>query len=411
AAAGAVFVASVDAHTVHALEAGSGKPLWRFTAGGRVDSPPTLYRGMALVGSADGWVYALRASDGALAWRFRAAPDDRRTVVNGQLESVWPVHGSVLVHQDKVVVAAGRSSYLDGGIRLYRLDPKTGRMLSETVMYSPDPETGKQPTPVERQDVQGALSDILLADGGDVYMRHVKLDFEGGSQTNKGVHLFSPIGLLDDTWWHRAYWVVSDHFLAHWSGWWKIGNVVPAGRILSYDEASVFGYGRNKYVGGNTGQWRGGETYRLFACDRAPAREPPQPPKTQPARKDASKKGRGTRQPAPPPKTNRWETPLPFYVRAMAVAGDVLFIAGPPERIETRGQGEGALTLKNAEEAVAAWEGKRGALLWAVSAKDGKKLAECPLGTPPVWDGMAATTGRLYLATADGNVLCLTGKP
>ena len=411
AAAGKVFVASVDAHTVHALDAGSGKTLWRYTAGGRIDSPPTIYEGMALFGSADGWVYALRASDGELVWRFRAAPEDRRTFVNGRLESVWPVHGSVLVHQDKLAVAAGRSSYLDGGIRLYVLDPKTGRMLSETAMYSPDPKTGKQPRSPDRKDVHGALSDILLADGGDVYMRHVKLDFATGSQMNTGVHLFSPIGLLDDTWWHRAYWVMSDKFIAHWSGWWKIGNTVPAGRILSYDEKSVFGYGRNKYVGGNTGQWRGGETYRLFACDRAPASQEPKQVQAKPAPKSSAKKGRKARRPAPPPRKNRWEARVPFYVRVMVVAGDTMFIAGPPERIETKGKGEGALALKNAEESVAAWQGKKGALLWAIAAKDGTKVGEWRLPAPPVWDGMAAAGGRLYLATVDGNVICLAGKP
>jgi len=411
AADGKVFVASVDTHTVHALDAGSGKPVWRYTAGGRVDSPPTFYQGAVLFGSADGWVYALRAADGELAWRFRAAPEDRRTFVNGRLESVWPVHGSVLIHQGKAVVTAGRSSYLDGGIRLYTLDPKTGRTLSETVMYSPDPKTGKQPRAIDRKDVQGALSDILLADGGEVYMRHVKLDFQGGSQTNKGVHLFSPVGLLDDTWWHRAYWVMSEEFIAHWSGWWKIGNTVPSGRILSYDEASVFGYGRSKYVGGNTGQWRGGETYQLFACDRGPAAREPTPAPAKPAQKNPPKKGTRTKRPARPSKTNRWQRPVPFYVRAMVVAGDVLFIAGPSERIETEGQGEDTLKLKDAEESLAAWQGKRGAMLWAVSAKDGKKLGQCQLAAPPVWDGMAAAHGRLFLATVDGHVLCLTGKP
>ncbi|GAI11496.1 unnamed protein product, partial [marine sediment metagenome] len=67
-------------------------------------------------------------------------------------------------------------------------------------------------------------------------MRHMKLDFAKASQTQTGVHLFTPIGFLDDTWWHRAYWLVNDEFLSHWSAWWKVGNVVPSGRILSYNE-------------------------------------------------------------------------------------------------------------------------------------------------------------------------------
>ncbi|NQT14069.1 MAG: PQQ-binding-like beta-propeller repeat protein [Planctomycetes bacterium] len=400
AAGGKVFVASVDTHTVHALDQRSAATLWSFTAGGRVDSPPTIYRGMALFGSADGWVYALRASDGELVWRFCAAPEDRRTFVNGQIESIWPVHGSVLVEEDKLLVAAGRSSYLDGGIRLCSLDPDTGKMLAETVVYSPDPETGKQPADENIRDVRGLISDILLADGGSVYMRHVKLDFGSGSDTEKGVHLFSPIGLLDDTWWHRGYWVFNDEFIAHWSGWWKIGNAAPAGRILSYDESSVFGYGRDKYVGGNTGQWRGGEKYQLFACDRPSPDGLPEPVMVTNAK--------GRRRAAPlPPRENRWAEAVPFYVRAMLVAGDTMFIAGPPELTEAKAaEGEESLVLARPEDALAAWQGERGGLLWAVSTADGKRLSQYKLGVPPVFDGMAATEGRLYLAMQDGSVVC-----
>lgn len=28
----------------------------------------------------------------------------------------------------------------------------------------------------------------------------------------------------------------------------------------------------------------------------------------------------------------------------------------------------------------------------------------------PVWDGLAAANGRLYLATEDGKVVCFTGR-
>jgi outer membrane protein assembly factor BamB len=87
-AEGKVFVASVDTHSVHALDAGSGRELWRYTAGGRVDSPPTLYEGRVLFGSADGWVYCLRASDGELMWRFRAGPADGRLMAFEQLADV-----------------------------------------------------------------------------------------------------------------------------------------------------------------------------------------------------------------------------------------------------------------------------------------------------------------------------------
>ena len=237
-------------------------------------------------------------------------------------------------------------------------------------------------------------------------MRHVKLDFQTGKQTNKGVHLFSPIGLLDDTWWHRGYWVLSDEFISHWSGWWKAGNRVPSGRILAYDEKAVFGYGRDKYVGRNIGQWRGGERYQLFACDRRGGGQEPRQAEIRRAEKRPSRKGKKARQAEPVPRKNRWVAQVPFYVRAMVVGGEIMFIAGPPERTSTEGSGEQSLILKNPDEALAAWMGKKGGLLWAVSTIDGKKLAEYKLDAPPVFDGMAASTGRLYLATQDGTLHC-----
>jgi len=41
-AEGMVFVSAIDTHTIHALDADSGERLWSYTAGGRVDSPPTI---------------------------------------------------------------------------------------------------------------------------------------------------------------------------------------------------------------------------------------------------------------------------------------------------------------------------------------------------------------------------------
>ena len=123
AAGGKVYVAKSEAHTLYALDVSSGKMLWEFTAGGRIDSPPTICKGLVLLGSKDGRVYCLRASDGQLVWRFLAAPADRRIASYDQIESVWPVPGSVLVDNDVAYFAAGRSTYLDGGIRVYGLEP------------------------------------------------------------------------------------------------------------------------------------------------------------------------------------------------------------------------------------------------------------------------------------------------
>ena len=57
----------------------------------------------------------------------------------------------------------------------------------------------------------------------------------------------------------------------------------------------------------------------------------------------------------------------------------------------------------------AAYEGRKGGMIWTVSANGGGKIAEYELESPVVWDGMAAAHGKLFLATSDGAVLCLAG--
>lgn len=62
------------------------------------------------------------------------------------------------------------------------------------------------------------------------------------------------------------------------------------------------------------------------------------------------------------------------------------------------------------EKYEAAHEGKLGGVLWAASPDDGTKLAAYPLDAAPVWDGMAAAGGPLYLSLKDGRVVCWAGE-
>ena len=394
---GRVFVSAKDQHTIYALDAKTGKTLWTYSAGGAIDSPPTIYNGIAFFGSVDGWVYAVRAIDGELVWRLRAAPKDRRIMNDGQLESAWPVHGSVLIHKGELKVAAGRSSYLDGGIRLYRIEPESGKVLHRTVMYSPTDE-GKQPQGGGR-DVRGALSDILLAQDNDVFMRHVKLDFAKGDETGTGRHLYSPLGFLDDTWWHRAYWVYSDHFTSHWSGWWRVGNEVPSGRIMAYNGKSIYGFGRDSYNGGNTGQWRGGEKYHLYSVDRSTIKPNPVP----------NTKGKKGKKKAPKAQFDyRWTTDVPLLATGLVVGKNAVVIAGPPDVIKTAGStGTSALKLLNPEETVAAWSGNRGGILYVASTDNGAKRMQYSLPSPPVFDGLSAANNHLFLSLKDGCVMSM----
>ena len=437
AAGGKVFVASIDAHTVHALDAGSGKELWRFTAGGRVDSPPTIHDGRALFGSADGHVYCLRASDGELVWRYLAAPCDRRHMAFGQLESVWPVHGSVLVREGgrarskrpEVYCVAGRSAFLDGGMRFCRIDAATGKLVSETILDESIPGTDRNlQAAMKGLNLPTALPDVLSCDGKNVYMRSLKFSLEGkrtevasasdpSAQTGEGAHLFCSIGFLDDSWFHRAYWLYGRQVTSGCNYWFRAGRHAPAGRILVFDDDTVYGFGRlpHYYV------WSPALEYRLYAADKHVKAESIE--RVTAGRRGLDKASRRWIFNRDITRTQtvrqlsaadvKWSRDAPAVMaRAIALAGRTLFVAGPPDVLDEEAAVKrrfDADVQKRIAEQDAALAGRRGALLWAVAAADGKVLAERRLDAPPVFDGLAAARGRLFLATIDGHVICFGG--
>ena len=282
-AGGRLFVASVNAHTLHALDAKTGRESWSHVAGGRIDSPPTVYRGRVLFGSADGRVTCLRATDGAVIWRYLAAPMDERLVAFEQVESVWPVPGNVLVQDGVAYFVAGRSMFLDGGLRLTRLDALTGRTLSVTKLDDRDPSTGDSlQVNIKTLQMPVALPDVLSSDGRHVYMRSQMFDLDGkrlgvgphsgiaqeqGSvQRGEGIHLFSPSGIVDDSWFHRAYWVYGRSFAGGHNGYYQAGKFAPAGRILVFDDRNVYGFRRKpQYY-----KWTTPLEHHLFSSDKIP---------------------------------------------------------------------------------------------------------------------------------------------
>jgi outer membrane protein assembly factor BamB len=419
AAGGRVFVASRETHTLHALDMQTGKPAWTFVAGGRIDSPPTLVNGLAIFGSADGYVYCLRVSDGALAWRFLAAPEQRRIMVNDQLESVWPVHGSVLVRDEVAYFTAGRSTYLDGGIRVYAMEPATGKLLHQTTLSGPFPDGGKTLREVSFY-IPGANSDVLVSEGGYVFMRQKKLTPELKEQTaqdlstkgeqNVGLHVFSTAGLLDASWYNRAFWMYANR----WPGFQLANQSSKSGQLLVVDSENTYGvqpfYRRNVH---SPMFFPAKEGYLLFAdknsnepqiVGEAGARKPVAwLPQSGYARREGERtldseafgldKMIGYTRAEPP----LWKTWLPVRIRAMVKAGDAIFAAGAPDVLDEK-------------DPYAAFEGRKGASLVAVSAKDGKKLSELPIASAPVFDGLIAASGRLLLALEDGSLLCLGKK-
>ena len=97
----------------------------------------------------------------------------------------------------------------------------------------------------------------------------------------------------------------------------------------------------------------------------------------------------------------------------MTVAGDILFVAGPPDVVDERqafhhpDDPEVQARLHRQTEA---YEGRAGGQLWAMATSDGHVTDRYALNTIPVFDGIAAAGSNLYMATIDGQIMCLAGN-
>ncbi|MFO8013930.1 MAG: PQQ-binding-like beta-propeller repeat protein [Phycisphaerae bacterium] len=416
-AEGTAVVAVPDAHRVVALDAATGEVRWTHTSGGRIDSPPTLHGGRAFFGSADGRVTCLRLSDGQRLWRFMATPADLRTVAMDQVESLWPVHGSVLVlpgagdgRKAVAYCAAGRSTWLDGGIHLYALDPATGHILHRARFRTDHPEfrRGKDKADdshqmriaqnttdyktflqSDRSDsfsmAGGAISDVLVSNGTDVFLHHVRFGPDLARREAMGRHLFSTSSLLDGAENHRSHWVLGtgDFSRVPVAYSWIVNHpgrrgptiAVPTGITMVFTDRAVWGVQRKGDANGR---------YHLF---RGP-NEPFSPDgESLPDFRERPKGQKGDM------RAYDWKQDLPVRTRAMLKAGERLVLGVWPTEIPD-------------DDPHAAYEGRLGGSLWLVSAEDGTKTGEIALPHPVVWDGLAAAHGRLYVSTTSGRVLC-----
>jgi hypothetical protein len=408
-AEGRVFLADRDRNLVFALSAETGETLWSYPTGGIVDTPPTWHQGRLLFGSADGWVTCLRAADGVLAWRVRVFPQ-RFVGVYGRLESAWPVHGTVLVRDDTAYFAAGRSSFLDGGMALVGIDVESGetRFRKHFDGPWPGPEVGTTRETANRGFViSGASSDLLTTDGEHLYMRHLKLDPrlekaedmlvqfypdpERKGENLGGDHKYWDNLLetyhhaleTDPAWFHRGYYAqFPGHRLYATTGWfdysWHIRSFRSYGQVvgqnIAFRDQRAYAVLAHKYT------WREASTkagagYVVYAGNT----ELPSPEE----RRFALRK-----------QERLWEIRLPLRPVAMALAGDTLVLAGPPD-------------AANAFDVLDALEGRRGGRLHLVDAMDGSSLAGTELPGVPVFDGLAVAHGQLYVSMQNGHVMAL----
>ena len=383
-ASGRVFVAGRHSRKVYAMDADTGQQSWSWNVEGLVDTPPTLSGGHVYFGTRDGYVYCLRAADGEIVWRFNANPHHRMIVSFGQLESAWPVHGSVVVKDNVIYFSAGRSSYLDGGIFIYALDVASGKLLRSKRHDT----TGHSPP----NDVIGTADDLLIQDGNDLFIKNLRLNvdtFEAQEvqwairSSIPGPPLSAIGGLLDDSMFDRSAWFLDNNH---------------TDKMIVFNDSVFFAMGWIP----NQGTWHniryqvGEHQFKVIGQKRDGPR------------RSRGKKG-STSAPAIPvvlsktPSVNKatlrepWIASVPVRISSMVLAGDTLFFGGAPDALDSN-------------ELLSSMAGETGGVLMAVTAGDGKELLKLPLPSPPAWDSMAAARGCVYLTTSKGQVICFAGE-
>jgi hypothetical protein len=113
----------------------------------------------------------------------------------------------------------------------------------------------------------------------------------------------------------------------------------------------------------------------------------------------------------------RWHRDVALYPNAMLLTDKAFWLAGPARFDEEATRRHLGTTRTDrfelapfVQDAVDTMEGKKGGRLLAVDKSQGTTLADCPLPSSPVFDGMIAAHGKLLVALKDGSVVCLAGQ-
>ena len=397
---GLVFVSQIQSHTVSAIDPATGKKTWEFIASGRLDTPPTIYKGMCLFGSHDGCVYCLRAVDGKRLWTFHSAPEERRVMAFGQMESPWPVVGGVMVDHGLAYFVAGRTTSLDGGIHVYAVKPDTGEVVWEKHYTTENESTNVSDKKNSGGTFEGA-ADLLMSDGNLVSMTgwwnldplkgDVKSDKYDLLRSSQASAVSNPGELLNSDWrWDLAggdrqnYWANPPYFFSA-----SFDNQNPGQPgLLVFDQNNVFGYfGFNRLR-----KTLGEDSLRfqpvLFGVKRADVDKlygewDPQTARL--AREENPKQAV-----APAPTSALWYEDIQgnLQVESMALSSGYLYVAGVKD-FTNRSQG---------------------AFLRVYSEADGKMVKEIPLESPTSAEGLSISDGKLYVSLQNGKLLCFGGS-
>jgi outer membrane protein assembly factor BamB len=343
-----LFVADPERQRVVALAVEHGKELWSFATEGRVSVAPTYHDGLCYFGDHAGWVYAVDAVSGKLAWQFQAAPEQKLMSAFDRFESAWPVKSGVLVVQDQACFLAGRCGSLDGGLYFYCVDAARGTLSFSTNCNDTRP------------------TDLLVSDGRTVFYPYSREAPSTGkyavpvANTNLPAPALLPRLSAAQTYHgYLAILNVLDTLDPLQAGQRKRGLIrgsnMADGDLIAFDRERTF-------ISWSRGYW-----------GQVPSREAVAG-QEQVIRMDGSNKwvNRRTQQ----------------QMQALLLAGPRLYCAGVPRVRDTQ----------------------ESPTLWILSAEDGQEVQKIPLDGIPGVDGLSAVAGRLLLTTTDGQLICF-GAP
>ncbi|MCX6901566.1 MAG: PQQ-binding-like beta-propeller repeat protein [Verrucomicrobia bacterium] len=163
-----MFVGFNDADKLVALDIHTGRQLWAFYADGPVRLAPACWEGRVYFASDDGCLYCVRADNGALVWKFRGGPSNRKVLGNSRLISAWPARGGPVIRDGVVYFAASIWPFM--GTFIHALDAATGQVVwvndGTGAQFVKQPHNAPAFAGVAPQGALVATEKFLLVPGG-----------------------------------------------------------------------------------------------------------------------------------------------------------------------------------------------------------------------------------------------------
>lgn len=333
---GLAFAAEPAAQTVFARDAATGKEGWTFVADGRVEYPPALHQGLCIFSTHAGSVYALEARTGREVWRLRAAPTQKFIAEEGRFASVWPVIGGVMPMNGELFFSCGRSASVDGGIWIFCVEAVTGQVRWRTK--------------------GGTCGDLFLSDGTSLMLTEVFYQLKTGAKHPAAKNLG---GLLHTTN-YLSQVSIADYMAC-------VEPHLSSNKHIELTNGSISGENLafNEQLGVAAWRYRFGVPASLMKKDK------------QDKRFIYGSAG----------KSVSWclDDEIKQQMVGVVLAGDKAYLAGVPVSQDPQDKSE----------------------LWILAAGSGKKLQTVNIDGRPVYDGLSAAQGRLYVSTEDGKLICL----